>query len=135
MLRVYPKLAHRQREPAPTSNQHALLLSSLSLYCCSSPSLPMQPNPAAARAKKNAGGRPHRFSLRGSDSASSGRGKISELWPLPERTKPCSEHNEENFFTHERNPWGATVPHPVIRPRLGSNPGGWPPRRECPPLH
>jgi len=44
----------------------------------------------------------HRFSLRGSDSASSGRGKIPQLWPMPERAKPCGEYSEGIFLPTSR---------------------------------
>ena len=52
----------------------------------------------------------HRFSLRGSDSASSGRGKIPEPWPMLERVKPYGEHSERGFY-----------PQAKIRPDWGSN--------------
>ena len=53
---------------------------------------------------------PHHFSLRGSDSASSGRGKIPEPWPMLERVKPYGEHSERGFY-----------PQAKIRPDWGSN--------------
>ena len=51
--------------------------------------------------KKNAAGGvngPHRFSLRGSNTASPDRGKIPEPWPMPVRAKPYGEHSEGFFF-------------------------------------
>ena len=50
---------------------------------------------------KNAAGGvngPHRFSLRGSNTASPGRGKIPEPWPMPVRAKPYGEHSEGIFL-------------------------------------
>jgi len=47
--------------------------------------------------KKNAAGAvngPHRFSLRRSNTASPGRGKIPEPWPMSVRAKPYGEHSE-----------------------------------------
>ena len=46
---------------------------------------------------------PHHFSLRGSDSASPGCRKIPEPWPMPERAKPCGEHNEGIFLPTSKN--------------------------------
>ena len=42
-----------------------------------------------------------------------GRGKFPELWPMPERAKPCSEHSEGIFLPHG----------PEIRSTWESNPG------------
>ena len=61
----------------------------------------------------------HRFSLRGSDSASSGRGKIPELWPMPERAKPCGEHSEEIFFYPRVEPVGSDCATPGYSSQTG----------------
>ena len=45
---------------------------------------------------------PHRFSLRGSNTASPDRGKTPELWPMPERAKSFGEHSEDIFLPTRR---------------------------------
>ena len=55
----------------------------------------------------------HRFSLRGSDSVSPGRRKISEPWPMPERAMLVASIARE-FFYPRAEPVGSDCATPNL---------------------